>query len=261
MRRRFAYNLAQILILLAIVLSTIPVATAHSADAVLRTLAPPLARPGDEILITGENLLPAGGGEISSTIRYGLDPSSLPSRDPIPSPAIRGDLASSGWSSTRVRVRLPADIGPGNYWLAVFRNGALSSNRLLFTVQLVAKAAPITTPHVAVAGALSRALVIDGPDCSGNATIRVEGGPFRPGTDSGSLGRYRWREGTTGVEVRMDGSPTAIDFWNERINRVTVVSERQLEVQITRCFVIQPAAHLRAILPDGTRTNWVEVHR
>lgn len=43
---------------------------------------------------------------------------------------IRGDLASSDWSSTRVRARLPADIGPGTYWLAVYRNGVLSSNRL-----------------------------------------------------------------------------------------------------------------------------------
>lgn len=105
MRRRFAHYIAQILVGLAIVLPPIPVATAQSADAVLRTLAPSSARPGDEILIEGAGVLPSAvSGSISSTIRYG-DAANV----------IRGDLASSDWSNTRVRVRLPADIGPGVY--------------------------------------------------------------------------------------------------------------------------------------------------
>lgn len=149
----------------------------------------------------------------------------------------------------------------------MYRNGVLSSNPLNFTVALVARAAPITTPYVPVAGALASARVVDGPECSGHSVIRLSGGPFRRGTDSAPSGYEGYvlvnvlLRGQTGVEVSVgdDGAENA--FWNRLIYRVAVASERELEVQIGRCFVIQKRPRIRAILPGGTRTNWVLVRR
>lgn len=255
MRRRFARCVARILMLLAIVLPAIPLA--QGADAVLRTLAPSSARAGDEILIDGEGVLASpGGGSILSTIRYG-DAANV----------VRGDLASSGWSSTRVRVQLPPGIRPGTYWLSLYRNGVPSSNRLNFTVVLVARALPVTTPDVPVVGALASARVVDGPECSGHSVIRLSGGPFRPGTDSAASGYEGYvllrvvSRGQTGVEVSVDDVEAEIAFWNRLIYRVTVVNEHELDVQIGRCFVIQKRPRIRAYLPSGTRTNWVDVRR
>lgn len=255
MRRRFAHWPARVLMLLALLLPTIPVAL--GADAVLRALAPSSARPGEEIVVEGTGMLPSpGGGSVLSTIRYGDSTN-----------AIRGDLTSSDWSGTRVRVRLPPAIGPGAYWLALYRNGVLSSNRLNFTVALVARAAPITSTDVPVAGALASARIVDGPECSGHSVISLSGGPFQPGTDSAATvpdGYVLLRvvsHGQTGVEVSASDDATENAFWNRLIYRVRVVNERELEVQIGRCFVIQKRPRIRAFLPNGARTNWVDVRR
>jgi len=240
---------------LAIVLPTI--SAAFGTDAVLRTLAPAMVRPGEEIVVEGTGIqAPPGGGSVLSTIRYGDSTN-----------AIRGDLTSSDWSGTRVRVRLPPAIGPGAYWLALYRNGVLSSNRLNFTVALVARAAPITSPDVPVAGALASARIVDGPDCSGHSVISLSGGPFQPGTDSAATvpdGYVLLRvvsHGQTGVEVSAGDDAAENAFWNRLIYRVRVVNERELEVQIGRCFVIQNRPRIRAYLPSGARTNWIDVRR
>lgn len=216
----------------------------HRAD-------PNPAAPGVRVRISGSTLMPVGGGAVSSTIKYGIGPG-----------AALAALPSSGWSHSGVSVRLPNSVTGGTIWLALYRNNEEVSNRLELRIQPAFR--PSTEDYARVMMAsrgLSEARVTDGPRCAGESTLRLRGGPFQPGTDSRAIGPYRWREGTTGVEVAVDGAADDNRFWNDLIYSVRVVSEGELEVRLGRCFVIQRNPRIRVIRPNGFRSNWQALRR
>lgn len=226
-----------------------PAATAvgASTEPFLNRLEPDPAESGAYVAIGGRNLLPAGGGTVVSTIKYGRGPG-----------AAVAELPTSLWSPTGVRVKLPT-VPPGEtvIWLALYRNNVEVSNR----IELHIKSRPTLTTQGAATVAmatrgLEQARVANGPSCAGESVVRLQGGPFQPGTDSHAVGRYRWREGTTGVEVAMDGNAAANRFWNDLIYSVRVLNERELEVRLGRCFVVQSNPRIRVIRPNGFRSNW-----
>lgn len=212
----------------------------------LHSAEPSPANPGARVTIRGSALMPVGGGAVSSTVKYGTGPG-----------AAIAALPSSGWSHSGVSVRLPNTVTGGTIWLALYRNNEEVSNRLELRIQPVLR--PRTEDYARVIMAsrgLSEARVTDGPSCAGESTLRLRGGPFQPGTDSRAVGPYRWREGTTGVEVAVEGSPADNAFWNQLIYEVRVVSENELMVRLGRCFVIQRGPRIRVIRPNGFRSNW-----
>ncbi len=181
------------------------------------------------------------------------------------------------WGDAAIRVRLPAGIPSGRYWLAIYRRTSPQSNRLeTLTVGDAAGSGAVGVPGLAGADRAGRGVgrgldrelpplpaatltrVTGTPECAGSATVRIQGGPFTPGTGLGpsAYGPVRWTAGRTFAEIRVC-DPEYTRFWNRLIYATRVIDERTVEVELFQCIVFQSEARIRLKLPDGTYTNWV----